>query len=76
MASTHQCFERDVEHETYNRQAPSSVGTRAGRSSDAAPNCSLVTVATVVNETPSSDRAITLAYPRPAVTGRRSRYAR
>ena len=46
-ASTHQCFDCQVEQLTYTRQPPSASGTSAGRSSDAELNESLVTVSTV-----------------------------
>src|SRR3954466_9482945 len=49
--------------------------TRAGRSRDSAPKPSLPIPTTGVNRTPSSDRATTLAIPRPSPTGRRRRYA-
>jgi hypothetical protein len=55
------------------RQPPSGRRTSAGRSSDAAPKASRGMVATCSNATPSRERAIATAYPRPAPTGRRSR---
>ena len=73
MASTHQCFDAQVEQLTYRRQPPPASGTRAGRSSEAAPNWSLVSVATVSKWTPSRDRPTMLANPRPSSTGRRNR---
>ncbi len=71
--STHQCLVPGVAQLTYSRHRPSGVWTSAGRSSDSAPNRSLVTSATGSNRTPSVLRATTFAMPRPCPSGARIR---
>ena len=56
-ASIHQCLLPGVAQQTYSRHDPSGSRTRAGRSSDIAPNWSLSNVTIGSRATPSDDRA-------------------
>jgi hypothetical protein len=60
IASIHQWGLSGSAQQTYRRQRPLSVRTREGRYMLFAPNPDCSRVATVVNRSPSSERAITV----------------
>lgn len=73
IISTRQCLVPYVAQLRYRRHLPSGVTTSVGRSSDSVFISSLVIVRILSNRSPSAERAISTAYPRPSPSGRRSR---